>query len=274
MSNMQRKQLHIRILLGITFVASLALLLMPNIPQPSAYHHFADSRTFLYIPNFFDVLSNLFILAAGAYGLKLLFDPRDGVERAKFENRSEEFPYMVFFVGAALACFGSIYYHWSPNNFSLAWDRIPIAMMAVSFLTIVVNERVSQKVGFFLLPVLLLLGIFSICLWYLTELTGAGDLRLYLLVQFMPMILVLYMLFFMPSRYSRSNRFGWILAIYALAKAAEMFDREIFDALVWVSGHTIKHILAALAVFALAEMLRCRIPVNRVQKAVSELDNY
>jgi len=274
MSNQERKQLHIRVLLGLTLAVSLALFFMPNIPQPKEYHQFSDARTFLYIPNFLDVISNLFLLAASIFGLKLLFDPREGGERARFENRSEEVPYVFFFVGAGLACFGSIYYHWSPNNFSLAWDRIPIAIMAVSFLTIVINERVSQKAGFFLLPVLLLLAIFSVSLWYLTELSGNGDLRLYLMVQFLPMILVLYMLFFMPSRYSRGNRFAWMLGIYALAKAAEMFDQEIFDALIWVSGHTIKHILAALAIFALAEMLRCRIPVNRVQKAVSELDDY
>jgi len=274
MSNSERKLLHIRVMLGATLLFSALLFFVPAIPQPDAYHHFADSRALLGIPNFLDVISNLLLLAAGAYGLKILFDPREGVERAKFEHITEEIPYVTFFAGAVLTCFGSIYYHWAPDNFSLTWDRVPITIIVVSFLVIVINERVSQKAGLVLLPILILLGIFSVALWYMTELVGKGDLRLYLMVQFFPMILILYMLFSMPSRYSRSNRFGWILAIYALAKVAEMLDREIFDALQQVSGHTIKHMLAALAVFALAEMLRCRIPVNKIQKKLSELDNY
>lgn len=274
MSNQQRRQLHIRIMLGATLLCSTLLFFVPAIPQPAEYHQFADNREFLSIPNFLDVITNLLLLAAGAYGLKLLFDPRDGIERAKFETSTEEIPYVTFFAAAVLTCFGSIYYHWSPDNFSLTWDRAPITVMIVSFLIIVINERVSRKAGMILLPILILLGIFSVCLWYMTELMGNGDLRLYIMVQFLPMLLILYMLFFMPSRYSRSNRFGWILAIYALAKAAEMFDREIFDLLKYVSGHSIKHMLVALAVFALAEMLRCRIPVNKIQEKLDDLDNY
>ncbi len=274
MSNQQQKQLHIRVMLGVTLFCSILLFFVPAIPQPPEYHQFADSRAFLGIPNFLDVITNLLLLAAGAYGLKLLFDPRDGVERAKFETSAEEIPYVTFFAAAGLTTFGSIYYHWSPNNFSLTWDRAPITIMIVSFLIIVINERVSRKAGLTLLPILTLLGIFSVCLWYMTELIGSGDLRLYIMVQFLPMLLIFYMLFFMPSRYSRSNRFGWILAIYALAKAAEMFDREIFELLKYVSGHSIKHMLVALAVFALAEMLRCRIPVNKIQEKLNDLDNY
>ena len=274
MSLQERNQLHIRVMLGFILLATTILFFVPPIAQPLEFHQFSDNRIFIGIPNFFDVVSNLLFLGAAIYGLKLLFDPREASERAHFDANSEAIPYATFFVASGLTCFGSIYYHLAPENFTLVWDRLPMTMMFGSILAIVISERINRKAGLFLLPLFVLLGFFSIWHWYQSELAGAGDLRIYLMVQFTPIILILYMLFFMPSRYSRGSRFGWIVLLYALAKAAELFDRQIFDMQHWVSGHTIKHILAAMAVFALAEMLRCRIPLNRVQKAVSELDDY
>lgn len=274
MSRQKHNQLHIRIILGIVLLATVVLFFMPPIAQPLELHHFADSRTFIGIPNFLDATSSILFLGASIYGLKLLFDSRDGSERAHFDAESETIAYTVFFLASGLTCFGSIYYHLTPDNFSLVWDRLPMTIMFGSILAIVISERINRKAGLLLLPFLITLGLFSIWYWYQSELVGAGDLRIYLMVQFTPIILILYMLFFMPSRYSHGGRFGWILLLYALAKAAEFFDQQIFDMLQWISGHTIKHILAAMAVFALAEMLRCRIPINRVQKTVSKLDDY
>jgi len=275
MSSRENRQFHIRIMLGIALACAIVLIFLPAIPQPPEFHKFADMRKFLGIPNFFDVISNILFMAACLYGLKLLFDPRDGVERAKFEFGSEVIAYAVFFIAAGLTCVGSIWYHLWPSNFTLVWDRLPMTLLFSSFLVIVISERLHRKGGLILLAPLIAIGIFSIWQWYQSELAGHGDLRLYLAVQFMPFLLVLYMLFFLPSRYSRSSRFGWILLIYALAKAAELFDHQVFDLTQqWVSGHTIKHILAALAVFALAEMLRCRIPINRLNITKRDLDDF
>ena len=259
-------------MLGLTLLCTVGLFFLPPIAQPLEYHQFADSRLFLGIPNFLDVFSNLLFLIAGLYGLKLLFDPRHGREKALFESRQEIVAYTLFFAASLLTCFGSVYYHLAPDNASLVWDRLPMTLMFGSFLSIVISERINQRAGFMLLPVLIVLGIFSVYYWYKTELMGAGDLRLYLLVQFFPAILILYMLFFLPSRYSLANRLGWVLVIYALSKVVEFFDRDIFGMQQWLSGHTIKHLLAALAVFVLAEMLRCRISINRFQNIKSELD--
>lgn len=262
-------------MLGITLVCAIALIFVPAIAQPPEFHLFADTRKIIGIPNFLDVVSNILFLAACAYGMKLLFDPRGGRERARFEFGNEVIAYTVFFAAAGLTCFGSIWYHLNPGNFTLVWDRLPMALMFASFLTIVISERANRKAALVLLPVFAAIGIYSVWHWYQSELAGAGDLRLYLMVQFLPFLLVLYMLFFLPSRYSRSNRFAWILLLYAVAKVAEFFDHEIFDLLQgWLSGHTIKHILAAMAVFAMAEMLRCRIPISRLHITKNDLDNF
>ena len=44
------------------------LLLLPPIAQDQSYHQFADQRTLLGIPNFWNVVSNLPFIAIGATG--------------------------------------------------------------------------------------------------------------------------------------------------------------------------------------------------------------
>jgi len=50
------------------------LLLLPPIPQDQSYHEFADQRTILGVPNFWNVVSNLPFLAVGAAGLRRFRD--------------------------------------------------------------------------------------------------------------------------------------------------------------------------------------------------------
>src|ERR1700686_140785 len=55
-------------------IAVLAFLLHP-IPQPLSYHNFADQRSWLGIPNFGDVISNLPFALVGIAGLIFLLGP-------------------------------------------------------------------------------------------------------------------------------------------------------------------------------------------------------
>lgn len=49
-----------------------------------------------------------------------------------------------------------------------------------------------------------------------------------------------------------------VIALYAVAKVAETFDQEIYDLEQIVSGHTIKHLLAAVAIYLIVRMLQKR----------------
>src|SRR5215467_16384106 len=57
-------------LLGLTAISLAGLLMLPPIPQDQGYHQFADQRTLLGIPNFWNVVSNLPFIAVGAAGLR------------------------------------------------------------------------------------------------------------------------------------------------------------------------------------------------------------
>jgi hypothetical protein len=99
--------------------------------------------------------------------------------------------------------------------------------------------------------------------WYWSELHGRGDLRLYLLVQYGSLLLVLLLLLLYPPRYPGTAYLVVGLGVYAAAKWLEAADHRIFALGHIVSGHTLKHLAAAGAVACLVGMLRARVVENR-----------
>jgi hypothetical protein len=223
------------VFLGLTAASLAALLLLPPILQDESYHRFADERTLLGIPNFWNVVSNLPFIAVGAVGLRQFYrDPAT----------------LALFLGVLLTGFGSSYYHWNPNNDTLFWDRLPMTLCFMAILAIVVEERVNARFGVALLWPLLATGIFSLLLWRWT-----GDLRLYGWVQFFPVGVVPLLFLMFPPRYT--GTFYWITAglLYAVAKLFELADHVVHSNFI-LSGHTLKHLFAALACFIVLRYLQ------------------
>ena len=236
---------------GLAVLAAGALLLVPPIPQDPAYHRLADSRAWLGIPNALNVLSNTGFLLVGALGLAYV---ADGASPA-FREPGERWPYVVFFGGLLLTGFGSAYYHWEPGNARLAWDRLPLAITLMGLLAATIAERIGVKSGLWLLGPLVALAAGSVIYWHWTEQRGAGDLRLYALVQFYPLVAIPLMLWWLAPRYTRGGYLLAAAATYAAAKGPELLDGWILSATRVVSGHTLKHLLAALAGYWVLRML-------------------
>ncbi|MFI5328402.1 MAG: alkaline phytoceramidase [Candidatus Rokuibacteriota bacterium] len=243
---------------GLAVLAAAAFLLVPPIPQDPAYHRLADSRPWLGIPNVLNVLSNAGFLLVGALGLGFMAGGGGG-GRA-FQEPGERWPYAVFFGGLLLTGFGSAYYHWEPGNARLAWDRLPLAITLMGLLAATIAERIGVKVGVRLLGPLIAIAAGSVIYWHGTEQRGAGDLRLYALVQFYPVVAIPLMLWWLPPRYTRGGELLAAAATYAAAKVPELLDGWILAATRVVSGHTLKHLLAALAGYWVLRMLRHRRP--------------
>jgi hypothetical protein len=247
------------------FVIPAALLVLigsaiPRIPQPQSYHLFADRRSFLGISNFGDVASNLPFAAIGIRGLILVLRSRFRKGATLFLDEREMWPYFFVFVGLLLTAFGSSYYHLAPSNSRLVWDRLPMTITFMSMVAAVVAERIDPQLGLRLLPVLLIAGFTSVLEWYWSEIRGAGDLRFYAAVQAYSALVILLALF-LPQRYTRGSDFGLVLGFYILAKILEVFDAQVYSALRIVSGHTLKHLAAALAGFCIFRMVQKRKPV-------------
>ncbi|HKG90554.1 MAG TPA: hypothetical protein VKA84_01610 [Gemmatimonadaceae bacterium] len=242
-------------LIALTAVCALIAAVLPRIPQDPKYYQFADHRAFLGVPNFFDVASNAGFLVVGVLGLALLARGRS----ALFADPRERAPYWVFFASIALVSLGSTYHHLAPDVYRLFWDRLPMAVAFVAFLAAVVAERVSVTAGARLLWPLVLLGAGSTIYWRWTEQQGAGDLRLYGFVQFFPLLAVPLIALLFPSRYTRGGDLWLVLLLYGLAKLAELLDPQILAGTGGaVSGHTLKHVLAAWALVWVVRSLRER----------------
>jgi hypothetical protein len=84
----------------------------------------------------------------------------------------------------------------------------------------------------------------------MSESNGAGDLRPYLLLQGLALILI--PLWQAIHRARRTDRiaFGTAMVLYILAKLAEVLDHEIANAFGFVTGHTLKHLIATAATAA------------------------
>lgn len=238
-------------------LVGVIMLVNDPIPQPLSYHDFADTRVLLGIPHAGDVLTNLAFFIVGVWGLWFLAQPRysgrsfiDGRERRLFQ---------CFFTGVFLTAFGSGWYHLEPDNYSLVWDRLPMAVAFMSIFATVIAERVKLNTGVTLLGPLVAIGVASVLWWIWTEHTGHGDLRWYLMVQFYPILTIALMLLLLPTPYTRGNDYWGLFFFYAAAKDVEVFDYQTFyltQSL--VSGHNLKHLFAAAGAAWLLRMLWLR----------------
>lgn len=244
---------HAVLILAATIAGTVILGGSPS-PQDPAYHRMADERPFFGMPNCLNVLSNLPFAFVGLLGLVTVFRRKDG-RAPLFRDPWERWPYAVLFAGIGLTTVGSAYYHLAPDNARLVWDRLPMTFGFMGLLTAVLTERVGLRAGRLLLGPLLLLGVGSVAYWYWSEVQGQGDLRLYVLVQNGSLLLVLLLLLLYPARDPGTGYLVVGLGAYAVAKWLDATDHRIFAMGQIVSGHTLKHLVAAFATACLLAML-------------------
>lgn len=256
------------ILFGLSFATLVVAYFVPAIPQDPAFHDFADKRSWMGISNFGDVVSNLGFLIVGLLGLYRVLGPD---RHALFDRPGDVIPYVAIFTAVTLVTVGSGYYHLAPGNAALMWDRLPITLAFMGLFAAVVADRIDRRAGMVLLPVLLISGVGSVVYWHVTELAGQGDLRAYGISQFFPMVAVpLIVYLFRPGRYSDGRSIAWIFTAYVFAKLFEVTDHQIFELTgSLVSGHSLKHVTAAVASYLLLRMVLsgARRPAAAVQAA-------
>jgi hypothetical protein len=256
------RRLGLTVLIIVTIAILVVDFMLPRIPQPQSYHAFADQRSFLGIPHFADVVSNAPFAIFGLWGLIFLLRCSTDELRKHFLDTRERWFYVVISIGLFLTAFGSGYYHLDPSNDRLMWDRLPMTIVFMSLVAALIAERINLRVGLWLFPVLLLIGISSVVQWYVSELRGAGDLRFYGTVQAYSVIFVFLALLF-PTPYTHGSDLLLIAGFYVLAKVLEILDKQIFSLGQIVSGHTLKHLAAALAGYSILRMIKRRRPISK-----------
>jgi len=238
-----KTQIKAIVLLGVFLLTAVILYLIDPIAQDLAYHNFSDCRTYFGVAHFMDVISNIPFLIIGFMGLKL----------ASKAYRKHTMAYFlitfVLFFGVVLTGLGSAFYHYTPNNFTLIFDRLPMTLVFTSFFATIIYDYVDRRMGALVFYGFLLLGVYSVLYWYYSEIIGRGDLRLYAFVQFFPVVAVPLVLVFYKNSKLYTKQIMYVFGAYIIAKLCEHFDVQIYEFLQVISGHTIKHLFSALAVY-------------------------
>lgn len=242
---------------GVAILCFVVLMIVtPAIPQSQAYHDFADQRNFFGIPNALNVVSNFPFLVIGVTGLVLCYYGN----YFRLSLQGELWGWTCFYIGVAAVAFGSAYYHLKPNDARLVWDRLPMTIAFTSIIAIFIIERIDERKGTIFIVPLLLAGLVSILYWRFFD-----DLRPYAVVQFVPCIAIPVMAILLPPMYTHSTYWLWAAVFYLLAKVEEAADKVIYG---WthhiISGHTLKHLCAAMVPVFLTLMLAKRtVETNR-----------
>ncbi len=229
----------------LAFGSLLSLLFIGPIPQDPAYHQFADLETVWAIPNFFNVVTSLSFIVVGLLGT---------LSGRIHQLTVAPWSWRTLFGAVTLVGFGSAYYHWEPSHWTLVWDRLPMAVGFMAFFVALLSEKVNPKLETILLVPMFLLAIFSVAYWHFTD-----DLRFYIWVQVFPLLGILILFFLFNGRHTHQAFLMAILGLYILGKVAEVEDQSIY-AMTYekFSGHSLKHLLSAWAVFLIYRMLKRR----------------
>jgi predicted membrane channel-forming protein YqfA (hemolysin III family) len=239
LNNQLRKTVLFSIAVGLIIV----LMFIDPIEQDQRYHNFADQRSFFNIPNFFDVMTNILFFFIGLVGLYYSL-----INKQRFARWS----LFVFFFGIFSLCITSGYYHWIPNDNTLFWDRLSLTFVFSSMVVALVLEYLELRFELFILIPAILIGVISIFYWHIF-----GDLRIYLYVQLAPMISIILFIVLYPEKTKYKRYLIITFTFYLLAKIVEIYDREIFVMNhEMFSGHSLKHIFAALGAATILQMIR------------------
>lgn len=242
LARLRRTPLGLRLGVLAVVAAGVAVVVFarPPVFQSSGYFGHADQRTLLGVPNALNVLSNLPFAFAAWFGLR----------RARGLAGPQRRAAWITFTAVGAVTLGSGYYHLAPDSAGLLVDRLPISLAFAALFAWILGDRLGARWTSLTLAPLLVLALATLWIWYGTGKLD-GDLRPYGLVQAIPMGSVPFLLALFPGELDE-RRFGFALFLYVLAKACEHFDHEIYAVGELVSGHTLKHLLAAAACVYLA----------------------
>jgi len=225
----------------ITVLACVLLAWHGPIAQPAHYHDFADQQMCYGIAHFADVVSNVGFALVALWGWWQL-RPAAGRQSLRYGWAG----YRLFLMGLFLTALGSAYYHLAPDNQRLVWDRLPIALLCAGLLAGVWGDVWKKSSRLMALG----LGVAAVCSvgwWHVTEQAGAGDLRPYLLLQGLPLVLIPVWQWAHGAPRADRLAFAGAVLLYVLAKFAELADHQIAAITGGLTGHTAKHLLATVA---------------------------
>ncbi|KAJ8774810.1 hypothetical protein K2173_017256 [Erythroxylum novogranatense] len=202
------------------------------------------------VPNTLNVITNFPFLIVGVVGFIL------SLQGCLFNIslRGEVWGWTLFFAGIVGMSFGSAYYHLKPDDARIMWDALPMMIAYSSLLSCFMVERLGQRIG-----LSCLFGLLLVVLLSMVYARTFNDLRLCMLFQLIPCIVIPGLAFLYPAKYTHSKYWLWAAGVCILSKFEAAFDRKIYNAnRYFISGHSLEHLCSAVVPVLLAIMLLYR----------------
>jgi hypothetical protein len=229
-------------------IALLALLaaLLPVTHLPAGYHDFADQRGWLGLPHALNVLSNLLFGLMGLWGLAWL--RRVPAGRIGAAQRALV---GVFFIGLMLTLLCSSAYHWEPHDTGLCFDRLGMSLAFAGLLGLAAADRIGARAG------LWLAAFVAVAAPATALIAWNGNMTPWAVLQGGGLALLLALAVCLRRAGALGFSILAVIGLYAVAKALELADAPVF-ALTGglISGHSAKHVVAALAGWPVVRALR------------------
>jgi len=241
-------------LAGIVLLLLAAVPFLPFLPQDQGYHHFADGRALFGVANALDTLSNVPFVLAGLAGICMLMSGR-----LHLPGPAGTAAAWVFFAGLIATGLASAWYHHAPSDAGLASDRYGMVIAFAGALGMAAAQKVGQRAAWLTTALALACGPTAVLWW-----RHSGNVAPYVVMQFGGMLVLVVTLLWRST--APGPNWGALVVAYALAKVFEAADFQVFELTAHlVSGHTLKHLLAACAALAVIWPLRrgCHAPLMK-----------
>ncbi len=215
---------------ALAVLSAAGLAIAPPIAQDPGYHAFHGGGG----PWSMIVWSNLAFAIAGFAGFVHWL-------RAGWDGFDDRLAWLLVALSGPLIAAGSAWYHLQPSDASLVWDRLPMTLAFMPLLAAMLRPSWAVPLA--------VAGAGTVFFWQQT-----GDLRPYVMAQFFPMLAIPVQLLLKRLPYTGTARLWQMLGLYLLAKLAEYWDQGLLE-LSGISGHSWKHLIAAVALYLPLRML-------------------
>lgn len=223
---------------ALVLFAAMALALLTGllawgpVPLEAAAHVYADRRAWLGLPNAANVLASLPLVLAALWGLN--------ATRACPWASEVRHAWLGFHACALAAGLFAALYHWHPAAGAYLWAN-GFASGAFAMLTAgMLAERADPRFGRPAALATVAAAVIVASAW--VAWTGIDDLRPFLFIDLLPVLLIPAGALSLPGVYTRSTDWTAMLALYAGAKLADIADAEMLRATGWLSGHALMHL--------------------------------
>jgi hypothetical protein len=230
------------LLAALTLAALVGLLAWGPVPLDADVHRYAEARRWLGLPNAGNVLANLPLLLVGLWGWRVT---RDSGWAAPLRRA-----WMGFHACVAGGSLIAATYHVAPNAAGYVLAQIAMSAAFVLLTLGMLAERVHVRFGArpFATTVALLGAATLVALASGATGDGAIDLRPFLLLQLLPVLLIPAGALSLPGTHTRASDWLLMLVAYAAAQGFHFADAAIHAATGGLGGHALMHLaLAAVA---------------------------